>query len=86
MSAKCFQTNMQPIKFFPNSIEILILALMEKLEILAPWNPGAVKESFQWAARRRKKSQITAIQNHAEDIADEEFRYEINEKSRRARW
>lgn len=70
---------MQPIKFFLNSIEILILALVEKLEILARW-----KNLFN--ERLWKKSQITAIQNHVEDIADEEFRYEINEKSRRARW
>lgn len=39
--AKCIQINVQLIRFFPNSAEISILAMK---------NPGATKESFQWAA------------------------------------
>lgn len=49
------------------------------LEVFLAWK-------YLSSERQRKRSQIAAIQNHAEDVADEEFRYEISEKSRRAQW
>lgn len=43
-------------------------------------NPVAMKTSFK-CRRRWKKDETAAVHNHARDIVDEEFRYEISRKN-----